>query len=230
MNHLDTITINDKPFYFRDGSSDSIILKANILCNPHEREYKLPSIPGAKTIIDIGANIGVISVLMANIYPDATIHSFEPVTENFEILKKNTELYPNIKLHHFALASETGSLPIFKSSDSRNYGGSSLENVEGVSPVLREVIEEVLVCDINTVLSGLEIDKIDLIKIDCEGSEFEILTALNPKILTKTTAILGELHGHKDFQLLDYLSQYFHLSFEKNLYDKTYQFRALIKV
>lgn len=222
VSKLDVIILNDKPFYFRDGTSDSIILASNVLCDPHEREYNFPSLPKAKTILDIGANIGAISVLMANLYPDAIIHSFEPVGENFDILLRNIELYPNIKAHNIGLGSETKDLPIFKSNDSLNFGGSSLYNLQEN----QELLETVKIININEVL---DFSKIDLIKIDCEGAEFDILTSLDKRILTKTTAIVGELHGYKDFQLLEYLSQYFHLSFEKDLYDKTYQFRALLK-
>ena len=49
----------------------------------------------------------------------------------------------------------------------------------------------------------------DLIKIDTEGAEYEILTTFPVKVLSKVTAIVGELHGIQDQELLDYLSRWF---------------------
>ena len=120
----DVIQINGKPFFFRDGTSDSIILQHNVLCDSYEREYKFP--PGnPSTILDIGANIGAISILMSSLYPNAKVYSFEPVKENFKLLQMNTEHYPHIFVHNNAVGSEDGESDILTSSDPVNYGGHS---------------------------------------------------------------------------------------------------------
>ncbi len=46
----------------------------------------------------------------------------------------------------------------------------------------------------------------DLIKIDTEGVEHDILTGFPPDVLSKVTAVVGELHGVRDEELLGYLS------------------------
>ena len=44
----------------------------------------------------------------------------------------------------------------------------------------------------------------DVIKIDTEGAEWEILTSIDRTLLSQVRVIMGELHGRRDFELLDY--------------------------
>ena len=83
---LSTLQVEDRTLYFRDGTSDTIIINKNL--NPNEKpEYQFPPMP-AKVILDIGANIGVTALRLAYQYPEATIYAFEPEPENFSILMK----------------------------------------------------------------------------------------------------------------------------------------------
>lgn len=221
----DVIDLNGVPFFFRDGTSDSVILKHNVLCDIHEREYKFP--PGRpKVIVDIGANIGAISVLMAILYPDATIYSFEPVKENFKLLQMNTQKYPQIKVFNFALGEKNGKLEILTSRDSLNHGGHSFHEF-GCDPSAPR--EEVEVRSVIEVFEELGLKHIDLLKIDCEGAETEILKSLDRIAIEKIGVIVGELHCFRDFELLEYLTPSFHLEFKKDLQDNNYQFRGFSK-
>lgn len=223
LKDLSQVFINQKPFFFRDGTSDSIILTHNVLCEPTEREYKFA--PGQpKVILDIGANIGAISVLMAILYPDAKIFAFEPVKENFNILLMNIAEYNNIVAFNFALGDRNEKRHILQSSDALNHGGHSF-NAQGCNPLA--LAESVDVKNINEVIEGIGLENIDLIKIDCEGSEAEILMGLDDAKLEKVGMILGEMHSQRDFELLDHLSRLFHLEFKKEMTDINYQFRAI---
>ncbi|MFI4963693.1 MAG: hypothetical protein ACHP6H_07560, partial [Legionellales bacterium] len=55
------------------------------------------------TIIEAGAFDGRDTLLIAQQFPQATIHAFEPVPEIFELLTKNTAHVPNIHRHPYAL-------------------------------------------------------------------------------------------------------------------------------
>ncbi|MDR1942676.1 MAG: FkbM family methyltransferase [Endomicrobium sp.] len=60
----------------------------------HRDDYKLNCIDFNQmdVVIDIGANIGMISIYLAKKYPFLKIYSFEPVKCNYEKFKKNIEL------------------------------------------------------------------------------------------------------------------------------------------
>ncbi len=221
MMEYDKIEIANKSFYFRDGTSDSVIMQHTFFCKPEDREYNFPQgIP--KVIFDIGANIGAISVLMANIYPNSIIYSFEPVEANFELLKRNTKKYGNIKIFNYGLGEKSSFFKMLTSKDPLNHGGHSLHDFGCDIEAKSEVVT---IKNINEVIEDLGIEFIDLVKIDCEGAETEILKSLN--IINKVGFILGELHCFRDYELLGYLSNYFHLEFKKGFHDANYQFRAI---
>ncbi len=65
-----------------------------------------------------------------------------------------------------------------------------------------------------------------MIKIDTEGSEYDILTALGEDMLSRTQWIMGELHGVRDFELLAYLSQWFDIGVRKGVWERLFMFHA----
>ena len=69
----------------------------------------------AATIIEAGAFDGRDTLLIAQQFPQATIHAFEPVPEIFELLTKNTAHVPNIHRHPYALSSQTGTAQFYVS-------------------------------------------------------------------------------------------------------------------
>lgn len=199
---------------YRPGTSDEAIIKAVII---DRTEYAFPKFE-PKIIFDIGANIGVVSVVLANVYPDAKIYSFEPVLENFTLLAENVSHYKNITPKWYGLGRESGKARIYHSEDPTNLGGFSnhIKHGDGLMVHLTGISE---VCK--------EFGVPDLIKIDTEGAEYDILT--NMPNLDKVKWICGELHGVRDYALLDHLSKDFHLHFSRFFHDKVWHFSALSK-
>lgn len=131
-------------------------------------------------IVDVGANIGASVVFFKERYPDAHIYAFEPVSSNFEMLKKNIAGFSNVD-------------------------------------VMRES---------GTRLRSLGVDHIDILKIDTEGSESTIISGPS-ELLDKTSYVVGELHGKRDFALLDHLeSQGFDIEAKKSMGKRLFLFQA----
>ena len=66
-----------------------------------------------------------------------------------------------------------------------------------------------------------------MIKIDTEGAEYDILSSLNDEILLSILWITGELHGNRDFELLNYLnSMGFSISVKKLIDNRLFMFNA----
>lgn len=204
------------PIFYRPGTSDEAIIHS-ILIN--QKEYRFPSQLEPELVYDIGANIGVVAIILARIYPKAKIHCFEPQSNNFYLLQKNCEPYPNIMLHAVGLGATSGSKKLWPSADPTNMGGFS-NFIESGTP------ED---CKILSVKRTVETYGVpDLIKIDCEGAESEILR--NIPNLNLVTWIAGELHGEDaDYLMLHVLSTHFRLALNRDFFDKTWHFHAVNK-
>lgn len=123
------------------------------------------------TILDIGAQSGSFS-LAAKFYPETTWYSFEPDLENYELLIQNLELnsITNVIPSTEALSKEVGEcvLNIYTAHRGLNTLGEKFVNFCDTDVIQNKV-------KTNTI-DNLFLDKqIDLIKIDTEGSEYDIL-------------------------------------------------------
>lgn len=205
---------------FRPGTSDEEILRSILI---DRNEYQLFSdIPkdAALTIFDVGANIGATSILLANTYPNATIYAFEPEVENFKILLANVDPYPNVKPYNVALGAATGTAKLAASDNPTNLGGFSF----GEAGVNLGKKVEVLVCSVKDMIESIDLKKIDLIKVDTEGCEFEILSSMPEGFLPDF--IMGEAHGNDDFLMFDMLSKTHQLKINKEFAQRCYPFYA----
>jgi len=140
--------------------------------------------PAARTIVDIGSNIGV-SALYFLTRTDAHIWLYEPVPRNVERLKENLRPFESrYTLKEAAVASFSGTAS-FSVEDSGRYGG--LERDWGTRI-------DVEVLHINAVLSDVldDHEMIDLLKLDTEGSELDTVRAIDPQFLPRIRTIYFE--------------------------------------
>ncbi|MBT6296362.1 MAG: FkbM family methyltransferase [Nitrospina sp.] len=223
--HIGSLTWNNKKVYYRTSSSDMTLIYEILLKSKYKSEYYLPEKLNPKIIFDIGGNIGITSIYLAKLFPDSLIYSFEPMPENFEILQKNISQYKNIRAFNYGLGSKNGSFKVYLSSDPENYGGISFYPDAHGNQEKSYISCEVK--NVNEIINDLEVESIDLIKIDTEGAEYDILSTLKVDILRGTSWITGELHGNRDFELLDYLDSIgFSISFKKQICNRFFMFNA----
>lgn len=208
--------------YYRPGTSDTEIIYKVLLKPLAKREYRFPEKIPHPLVLDIGANIGVTTLLLRDCYPTARILAFEPVEENLTVLRANASHLPQVEIYALALGAQDEDRSLYHSDNPTNQGGYSL--YEMGSDVLKP--KKIRVESARRVLEELRVDRIGLIKIDTEGSEYEILTAMDSQLLRETGWILGELHGERDFELLNYLSQWFYIETSKKLNDRCFHFVA----
>lgn len=119
-------------------------------------------------VIDVGAFIGSHSVAFANIAPEGMVYSFEAREEIFNILVENAEKFNNIRAFNFGLGSEKTVLSIEnKNSDGeQNLGALNLKEISKSDN--QEIINIEKIDDFS-------FDKVDFMKVDVEGMEYEVL-------------------------------------------------------
>ena len=223
---LRTYDWDGTPVSYRSGTSD-IALIYNILVR-RQAEYAMPAEaglePGAvRTVLDIGANIGVAALYFARLFPNATVHCFEPEPRNGELLERNARTCDRIRVHRFALGAEDGSLKLYDSDDAANLGGFSGHTL-GINPARSQSVP---LRHAGRALAALGVTQADVVKIDTEGAECEILTAFEPAMLARVRVIVGELHGHRDAELLDYLQPLFRVGQRRRLRTRLLHFHAV---
>lgn len=204
--------------HYRPGGSDVENIAKKLL--KRESEYWLPPHFQPRTILDLGANIGTASIDFALRYPAASIFAIEPVTANFRLLEKNTAPFPNIRVRQAAVGREDAQAAL-------RGAGQSFHAQPWSDETARAGREQITVRAINPLIAELGLKQIDLIKIDVEGAEYEVLTALNPALLQEVQWIVGELHGVRDFALLDYLSTWFEIDGRKTITKECWKFHAV---
>lgn len=217
-NELRTLRHKGLLIHYRPGTSDVENIAKKLL--KRESEYWLPPAFTPRSILDLGANIGIASIDFALRYPQASIIALEPVAANFQLLQKNISDFPNIRALNVAVGSQNERAAL--------RGAGQSFQTQPVSPATRRSgREEITVRDLNGLLQELGVAQIDLIKIDVEGAEYAVLTSLNPDVLRGVRWIVGELHGERDFALLDYLSTWFEIDGRKTITKDCWKFHAV---
>lgn len=154
-----------------------------------EKSYDYPSLKIENPlIIDIGANTGLFSLRMKELYPKSRIYCYEPFRNNFEQLSRNIQLsnLKEVEMIEKGVGGTTRTEKLFLNKS--NLGGHSLYEQEARSSEYVS-IEIIGIQDLmNTLSSG----RIHLMKMDCEGAEYEIIKAINQELASKIEIILFE--------------------------------------
>ena len=163
-------------------------LVSDVLC---VRFRELQSMRPIRNILDIGANMGFLSILFSTAFPEASIYAMEPSLINCEYLTHNCKDFPNVSVIKKGAYSKSGyaylAAPTVAQRDipewNMNTGQLSLYG-KGSN---KEVVELAKTDDL--------FDGADLIKIDVEGAELDVLRG-SERILTEHKPILiVELRG-----------------------------------
>jgi FkbM family methyltransferase len=178
-------------------------------CLPYEPEvFRWLDTRDYRTVIEIGANVGVFSIFLARRFPQARVYAFEPSRKAFSRLLINAEnnRCPNLVPFNAAVFSQSGFLTFHEpdghlanGSLDRDFASLFSGKVKPVPVVAMSAVE----------LESLVGEGPVLIKIDVEGVEPELLRTIQPliarhrpdlliEVLPYTEASLNELEFVRD--------------------------------
>lgn len=144
-------------------------------------------------IIDAGANVGYYTLIASKkIGSDGRIYSFEPVSKTYNRLIENVKLnnFSNIIPIKKALShTDNQEIELFIADD-KNWGMSSIYSHDRFAGY-KEIAETLT---IDSFIIDNEIDKMDLIKIDVEGSEMDVINGMKDCISKYDPTILVEIN------------------------------------
>lgn len=173
------------PVMLRGLSSDAATFVQIFLRG--DLDFEVPGDP--RTIIDAGANIGLASIYLTQRYPKARIIAVEFEEANFKQLLRNTASYPNIECVHAGLWPTDGRVAV-ANPEAQKWAHFPSE-VAGDAPAEHSV----RAISMPTLLAERGVAHVDLLKIDIEGSEYELFDAV-PDWLRRVSTIAIELHDH----------------------------------
>ncbi|MEY4353176.1 MAG: hypothetical protein RLZZ609_1417 [Cyanobacteriota bacterium] len=135
-----------------------------------------------RCLVDIGANIGNHSLCLGVDFEK--VISIEPAQVNFELLRLNCR-DPKFILHNIALSSKQGEAII--AIDSVNKGASRLEPLKSARGIMNAHEELIQTTTLDSLL--LAEPAVDVIKVDVEGSEYDVLIGAS-EVLKKFRPII----------------------------------------
>jgi FkbM family methyltransferase len=151
-------------------------------------EYKILDTPpdNLGCVIDIGGHIGTFSFLIAPFAHRVLV--FEPVSENYHLLKRNLsgKRFGHVRCVNAAVSDRKKEIKIYISS----MGSGSHSTHESVG----EEFEVVPALSLEDIFTEYNIERCDLLKIDCEGSEYEILFSTGKDVMSRISRIVLEYH------------------------------------
>lgn len=123
------------------------------------------------TVVDVGANVGFFTLLAAKLVGnEGNIVSFEPEPTSFSLLSESVQRnnFSNVKLVRKCASDTDGEKTLYLSSSAHKGMHSITRDSGGASVTVPSA-------RLDTELSQLGIDHIDLLKVDVEGAEPEVL-------------------------------------------------------
>jgi FkbM family methyltransferase len=152
--------------------------------------YMFSSNTSTPVIVDCGSNIGLSILFFKSIYPQARIIGFEPDPSTFSVLSENVTAnqLSDVELHNIALTERDSEIQFYISPEQ---AGSLLMSLR------RERLPGVAITVPGRRLSPFVLERVDLLKMDIEGSESIVLYELeNSGALCRIDRIHLEYHHH----------------------------------
>jgi len=142
-------------------------------------------------VLDIGANVGYFSLCAILKLKKPYIYAYEPIKGNYHLLQQNIDRapYEGLKPFNMAVSNKAGDITLRFSEDDITTSASLLSNATGSH-------EEVVKCTtLEDIMRDNKLNRIDLLKMDCEGAEYNILYNTTPQQFAKINCIALETHA-----------------------------------
>jgi FkbM family methyltransferase len=192
MTNIFRCLIDNESFLFEDATNSHCCHYIEKELNEDCYGLKKMHFGEGDVVLDIGGHIGMFAIPLIRRHPNLIVHSFEPMPINYEHFQKNmrrNDVKGNLKLHRLAITSD--GRDVLLSAKDANSGSASICFRQGCAH--HGYAHSTTLA---AFLSDFKIDNIKLLKVDCEGTELELLTD-NTTILERVEFLALEVHKTK---------------------------------
>lgn len=178
------------PVFVRTGRSSDMDLFRNIFVLG-ELDFWRDCVQSPEGILDLGANVGYVSALFLSLFPRASVLAVEPDPANAQMCRLNLSPYgARARVLEGAVWHRCGHLSL-----SRGVFGDGREWATQVTEVSTKDSADVTGWDMPTLLAIWGRKRIDILKIDIEGSEQALFSKSTGEWLPHVRNICIETHG-----------------------------------
>jgi len=174
-------------------------------------------------IIDIGANVGSISLPLSKIFNQSKIFAIEPTNYAFKKLTKNLnlnkELKNNISLHQFFLSKKNKPRKAWSSWNFDNNNNKHKQHFGTLHSIKKKSY-----ISLSKFIYLKKIQKIDFIKLDVDGHELDVLKSGEKFLKNKKPIIFIEIapylypeFGYTCLELITYIKKLKYSFYNDNL-------------
>ncbi|AQG79004.1 hypothetical protein AWR27_06500 [Spirosoma montaniterrae] len=145
------------------------------------------------TVFDIGANIGQAALVLSQVFPNATIHSFEPLPDCYETLSKLTSKLPNLVTYNLALGNYNGDAPFERNQHTVSSSMLTMASVHVANfpETAISTTVTVPVMQLDEAAKSMTIKRNLLVKIDVQGYEMQVIEG-GRNTLREATIVIAE--------------------------------------
>lgn len=169
------------------------------------------SLPPGPVIVDIGANAGYFNVILFSKIKTATVYAYEPILSNYQLFAKIIDMNPALqnKIHLFnkaVVGSPRGDIELFMETASDN---SVIASVYADFDVQNRHTIKVPAISLEQIITENKLLRVDLLKVDCEGSEYPIIYETPSHVWDKIQQLTIEVHNlDQEKRNVDFLNQF----------------------
>lgn len=171
-----------QPVFLRSNSSDSEVFWQVFA----EKQGYFEVRDDPQFIIDAGANIGLVSACLANRFPNSRIVALEIDPANFQLLQRNCSAYPQITPLKAGFWSHRAHLAVVN-PEAAAWAFQTCEVDEGYSGAIPAM-------GVSDLMKELGWPRVDLLKIDIEGGEYDVFSGASLPWLEHVRMIVIEIH------------------------------------
>lgn len=196
--HKRDLIFTTKPFPIRFHVSQNLypLFKELFMEDVYEIDELVSDLPAAPVVIDIGANVGFFDIQLLSKIAKATIYAYEPVPANIKTLQntlqENPRLAQYVRLFSMAVTGQpVAQLELFAEAEENNqvvasaFSGFHENNSQTIT---------VPCITLTDIIQKNNLQSVDLLKMDCEGSEYDIIYQTAPALIRRIKKMMIEVH------------------------------------
>ena len=189
-------TTKPLPIRFHVPPSLYLIFKEIFMVDVYEIDELVHALPTVPVVIDIGANVGFFDIQLLSKINNATIYAYEPVPANVKTLQRtlqqNPRLGQSIKLFPMAVTGKPlDKLELFVEAEETSQVVASVFSAFHENNSQKITVPCITLTDI---IQKNNLEAIDLLKVDCEGSEYDIIYNTAPELIRRVKKMTIEVH------------------------------------